>query len=509
MEARMAPVSMLPVPSHTHQRWTLLAVCLAALALPLSFSAGAVAVPALARSAASSPTALAWVTNAFMLTFGSLLLAAGGLADRYGRRRLFLLGTAGFTVATVVVCLAPTLLWLDLARGLQGVAAAAALASGTAALAHAWQGPVRARVFALLGTTFGAGLALGPLLAGLLLQALGWRSVFAAGGVLTLAAVAVGARALSESHGERGRLDVGGMLGFSLMLAALTLALLWLGEFGLHAMRVQLALLATLMLGGVFVCIERVHRSPLLDLSLFSQPAFLGVQLLPVATCFGYVVLLVVLPLQLLGVHAQSTTLVGLQMLALSAPMLVLPMLAARWAERVGSARLCTLGLLVCASGLYLLSRHASHPSPSQWVPLLMLIGAGTALPWGLMDGLSVSVVPVQRAGMAAGIFGTVRVAGEGIALAAVTALLALLIGHQLQGASPASLARAGAYLATGAHAQAQALLPAMSGAQLQQASAEALAILLRVLALLTAACAVLLHLLLRRPALAVIRTDS
>lgn len=505
----MAPVSMLPVPSHTHQRWTLLAVCLAALALPLSFSAGAVAVPALARSAASSPTALAWVTNAFMLTFGSLLLAAGGLADRYGRRRLFLLGTAGFSIATAVVCLAPTLLWLDLARGLQGVAAAAALASGTAALAHAWQGPVRARVFALLGTTFGAGLALGPLLAGLLLQALGWRSVFAAGGVLTLAAVAVGARALSESHGERGRLDVGGMLGFSLMLAALTLALLWLGEFGLHAMRVQLALLATLMLGGVFVCIERVHRSPLLDLSLFSQPAFLGVQLLPVATCFGYVVLLVVLPLQLLGVHAQSTTLVGLQMLALSAPMLVLPMLAARWAERVGSARLCTLGLLVCASGLYLLSRHASHPSPSQWVPLLMLIGAGTALPWGLMDGLSVSVVPVQRAGMAAGIFGTVRVAGEGIALAAVTALLALLIGHQLQGASPASLARAGAYLATGAHAQAQALLPAMSGAQLQQASAEALAILLRVLALLTAACAVLLHLLLRRPALAVIRTDS
>ena len=505
----MAPVSMLPVPVQTQQRWTLLAVCLAALALPLSFSAGAVAVPALARSVASSPSVLAWVTNAYMLTFGSLLLAAGGLADRYGRRRLFLLGTAGFTVATIVVCLAPTLLWLDLARGLQGVAAAAALASGTAALAHAWQGPMRGRVFALLGATFGAGLALGPLLAGLLLQALGWRSVFAVGGVLTLAAFVLGARVLPESHGERGRLDVGGMLGFSLMLAAFTLALLWLGEFGLHTVRVQLALLATLLLGAAFICIERLHRSPLLDLSLFSQPAFLGVQLLPVATCFGYVVLLVVLPLQLMGVHGQSATLVGLQMLALSAPMLVLPMLAARWAERVGSTRLCTLGLLVCASGLYLLSRHASHPSPSQWVPLLMLIGAGTALPWGLMDGLSVSVVPVQRAGMAAGIFGTVRVAGEGIALAAVTALLALLIGHQLQGASPASLARAGAYLATGAHAQAQALLPAMSGAQLQQASAEALAILLRVLALLTAACAVLLHLLLRRPALAVIRTDS
>ena len=114
------------------------------------------------------------------------------------------------------------------------------------------------------------------------------------------------------------------------------------------------------------------------------------------------------------------------------------------------------------------------------------------------MDGLSVSVVPVQRAGMAAGIFGTVRVAGEGIALAAVTALLALLIGRQLQ-ASPASLARAGAYLASGSRAQAVALLPAMSAEQLQQVSTKAMATLLRVLALLTAACAVLLHLLLRK----------
>lgn len=495
----MAPDSTFPVSAQTPQRWTLLAVCLAALALPLSFTAGAVAVPVLARSAVASPTALAWVTNAFMLTFGSLLLAAGGLADRHGRRRMFLLGTAGFTVATAAVCLAPTLLWLDLARGLQGVAAAAALASGTAALAQGWQGPRRARVFALLGTTFGAGLALGPLLAGLLLQALGWRSVFAAGGVLTLAAFALAARALPESRGERGRLDIAGMLGFSLMLAALTLALLWLGEYGLHAGRVQLALLATLLLGGAFVCTERLHPSPLLDLSLFWQPAFLGVQLLPVATCLGYVVLLVVLPLQLLGVHGQSTTLVGLQMLALSAPMLMLPMLAARWAERVGSARLCTLGLLVCASGLYLLSRHATHPSPSQWVPLLMWVGAGTALPWGLMDGLSVSVVPVQRAGMAAGIFGTVRVAGEGIALAAVTALLAMVVDQQLHGASPASLARAGAYLASGSRDQAAALLPAMSAEQLQQVSAKALATLLRVLALLTAVCAVLLHLLLRK----------
>lgn len=503
----MPRVSMDVQPAH--RRWALLAVCLAALALPLSFSAGAVAVPVLARQWVSSPMELAWVTNAFMLSFGSLLLAAGGLADRYGRRRVFLTGSGGFALATLCVCVAPDLFWLDLARGLQGVGAAAALASGSAALAQAWQGEARTRVFALLGTTFGAGLALGPLLAGVLMQMLGWRSVFAAGGVLALLACALAMRVLPESRGQAGRLDVLGMLGFSLMLGALTLALLWVGQFGVHAARVQWALLATLLLAVSFVLIERRQTSPLLDLSLFAQPAFVGVQLLPVATCFGYVVLLVVLPLQLLGVHGQGVALVGLQMLALSAPMLVLPLLAARWAEKVGSARLCVGGLLLCALGLYLLAQQALHPHPAHWVPLLVLIGAGTALPWGLMDGLSVSVVPVQRAGMAAGIFGTVRVAGEGIALAAVVAVLATLIGQRLPGESGLLSGKAAAYLASGALHSAQPLVPGTTLLQLQHASAEALAQLLRMLSALTAGSALLLHALLRPSAATAVPTTE
>jgi len=480
-------------------RGALLAVCSAALALPLAFSAGAVVVPSLQLGQGASPLALAWVTNAFMLTFGGLLLAAGALADRLGRRRVFLAGTAGFAAATACVCLAPDLLWLDIARGLQGIAAAAALASGTAALAQAWQGPGRARAFALLGTTFGAGLALGPLVAGVLLHVAGWRGVFASSGVLALLACLLGARMLRESHGDRVRLDVAGMLVFSLMLASLTLALLWLGERGMGAPRVQIAFGACVLLAFLFAWIERRQATPLLDLSLFSQRAFVGVQLLPVATCFGYVVLLVVLPLQLLGVHRQGTGIVGLQMLALSAPLLVLPLLAARWAQRWGSTRLCALGLLVCALGLWGLSRHAAAPVPMQWIPQLLLIGAGAALPWGLMDGLSVSVVPVQRAGMAAGMFGTVRVAGEGIALAAVTALLAGLIGRHLPSAGPQAIASASMYLVTGDLDTARAGLPHATVAELQQASGEALATLLRVLSVLTLVCAALLQLLLGR----------
>ncbi|WP_313435046.1 MFS transporter [Stenotrophomonas sp.] len=491
----MAPGSSQVSPAA--QRGAVLSVCLVALALPLAFSAGAVVVPSLGMQQQATPLALAWVTNAFMLTFGSLLLAAGALADRLGRRRVFLAGTAGFAVATLGVCLAPDLPWLDVARGLQGVAAAAALAAGTAALAHAWQGPGRARAFALLGTTFGAGLALGPLLAGALLQVAGWRSVFASSGVLALLACAIGWRALQESRGDRVRLDVAGMVLFSLMLAALTIALLWLGELGMAAARVQIAFALCALLVPLFVWVERRQTAPLLDLSLFAQRAFVGVQLLPVATCLGYVVLLVVLPLQLLGVHGQSPATVGLQMLALSAPLLVLPLQAARWAQRWGNARLCVLGLLLCAHGLWWLSRHAATPSPLQWFAPLLLIGAGAALPWGLMDGLSVSVVPVRQAGKAAGMFGTVRVAGEGIALAAVTAFLAGLIGQRLPAAWPEATASASLYLVTGDLHAAQAWMPHATVAELQQASGQALVVLLRALSVLTLGCASALYALL------------
>jgi len=159
----------------------LAAVCMAALALPLAFSGGAVATPAIGRDLGGGPAAANWITNAFMLAFGSLLMAAGTLADRYGRRRLFAYGVAGFTLSSLVLGFAPSILVVDLLRAAQGIAAAAALAGGTAALAQEFDGHARTRAFSALGTTFGIGLAFGPVLAGWLIAQFGWRAIFATG----------------------------------------------------------------------------------------------------------------------------------------------------------------------------------------------------------------------------------------------------------------------------------------------------------------------------------------
>jgi len=136
----------------------LAAICLSALVLPLAFSGGAVATPAIGRDLGAHATALTWITNAFMLSFGSLLMAAGALADQFGRKKLFVLGLGGFIATSFAMSFAPSVLVLDLLRGAQGVAAAASLSSGAAALAQEFDGHARTRAFSMLGTSFGIGL---------------------------------------------------------------------------------------------------------------------------------------------------------------------------------------------------------------------------------------------------------------------------------------------------------------------------------------------------------------
>ncbi|WP_279601690.1 MFS transporter [Methylobacterium sp. J-072] len=129
-----------PHPARTGDPLVLGAVCLAALILPLSFSGGAVATPAIGRELGGSPEALTWITNGFMLTFGSLLMAAGTLADRYGRRLVFTVGVAIVTGFSLALGFAPSVWLIDLLRAGQGIGAAAALAGGTAALAQEFDG---------------------------------------------------------------------------------------------------------------------------------------------------------------------------------------------------------------------------------------------------------------------------------------------------------------------------------------------------------------------------------
>lgn len=492
-----------PLPAEA--RWLLAAVCLAALAMPLSFTGPAVVLPLLREALGGSPVALHWVTNAFMLAFGAALMAAGALADTWGRRRVFLGGLALAVASGAALACAPNVLAFNLLRALQGLAAAAALAGGTAALAQVVQGDARTRAFSGLGTSFGAGLALGPLLSGALGDMAGWRAAVLLPGLVSAVALAIGARHMraSRNPGAQGQ-DLPGTVAFTLALALLTLGLLQAPARGWGDAWVVAALAGAALAGALFVRTEtqllRRGGQPMLDVSLFRYPRFVGVQLLAAAPAYGFVVLLVLLPIRFIGLEGRGTLEAGQLMLLLSGPILLVPGVAARLVRRWSAAAVSATGLTVCAAGLLWLGRCGPASGLRDYAGPLLAIGLGIGLPWGLMDGLAVSVVPRERAGMAAGIFNTVRVAGEGIALALVgaglTALLAAQLGHAYGDAAGAAAQR----LVTGDMAQALALLPGASRASLLQAYADAFSALTRVLAGVTLATAGVVFLFLRAP---------
>ncbi|WP_292280010.1 MFS transporter, partial [Mesorhizobium sp.] len=261
-------------------RWlVLLSVCLAAMTMPLSFTGPAVALSRIAADLGGSPLALNWVTNAFMLTFGAGLMAAGALADNHGRKRIFLAGLAVYLLAALGCMLAPDIVWFDMFRALQGIGGAAAFAGGASALAQEFDGQSRLRAFSFLGTSFGIGLAFGPVASGLLIDTFGWRAIFLLVAALGVAAAALGLRTVTESRDpDATGLDWAGAGTFTIALAALTYGVLQAPQSGL-ADPFVLALLGVAAVGfAAFVIVERRVRRPMLDLTLFRFPRFVGVQ---------------------------------------------------------------------------------------------------------------------------------------------------------------------------------------------------------------------------------------
>jgi len=472
----------------------LLAVCLAALVLPLSFSGGAVATPAIGRDLGGDATMLTWITNAFMLSFGSLLMAAGALADQFGRKRLFIYGLAGFIATSLAMSIAPSVLVLDLLRALQGIAAAASLASGSAALAQEFDGHARTRAFSMLGTSFGIGLAFGPLLAGALITHFGWRSIFVVIAAIGAVAFAFGVPRMRETRDpDATGLDYPGTVTFTGTLALFTFAVIQAPHSGWSSPLVIGLLAASALLLAAFVVIEKRVSRPMLQLSLFRYPRFVGVQILPIGTCYCYIVLVIMLPLRFIGAEGLSEMDAGVLMIALSAPMLVVPMLAALFARWVAAGVLSGIGFLIAAAGLYWMSVVDMSTATSAIVLPMVVIGIGAGLPWGLMDGLSVSVVPKERAGMAAGIFSTTRVAGEGIALAIATAVLAALsyrglvqVVPQADAGTASRITEAAQRLTNGDMTHAIAALPQVPAQVLAHSYSQAFTSLLHVLIAIT-----------------------
>ncbi|WP_283148822.1 MFS transporter [Silvimonas soli] len=488
---------------HPHGKWLVLAaVCLAGMMMPLAFTAPGIAIPAISHDLGGSALALAWVVNGFILAFGSAVMAAGALADRFGRKRMFTIGVIAFGLISLAQVFVPDLLTLNILRALQGMAAAMAMAGGSASLAHEFDGTARTHAYSLLGTSFGTGLAIGPLWSGFVIEHFGWRSIFLTCVVLSVMVLIFGVPRMRESRDPQAKgVDIWGTITFTATLLLLTLGILQGPQSGWASLPTLAMLVGSAIALAIFIQVERTHPRSMLDLQLFRNWRFIGAQALPSGTAFSFVVPLVILPIRFIGIEGYDPVHAGMMMVPLSLPMLIVPLLAALSTRWIAASTLCLIGFVISSVGLLWLGTVPPGAAQTDFVWPMLLIGVGASLPWGLMDDLAISVVAKERAGMAAGFFATVRLASESLALAIVAAVLAGLLQvimlRELGSNVPA--VALGNALAAGDLAQAHGLLPQTSHATWLHVYGSAFQTMTFLLAGLTLATGLLAFFTLRR----------
>jgi EmrB/QacA subfamily drug resistance transporter len=383
-----------------------------------------VALPAIRRDLNASFDELQWVIDAYALMLAATLLACGALADRVGRRAVFAGGLIAFTACSALCGAAPSPIVLDLARGAQGVGAAAMFASSLAILANEFEGPARGFALGVWGAITGAALAIGPLVGGLLTDGPGWRWVFLVnlpiGGLL----IWLTARSLPESRDDQPRpVDLAGMATFGAACFLATYGLIRGNGDGWGSPLIAGSLVAAAALVVAFVMVESRSEAPMLPLSLFRIPAFAGTALVAFAQSVALYPLLLFMAIYFQDGLGLSPTATGLRILPLTLVLAVVApisgRLTGRWPLRVP----LTAGLVLIGAALLLMLSIDSNSDWTALLPGLLVGGVAIGVISPALAAAMISVLPVERSGLASGINNTFRQLGIALGIAGLGAI--------------------------------------------------------------------------------------
>lgn len=404
----------------------LLCVSVPSFMINLDANIVAVSLRVIATSLHADFAAIEWVISAYTLAFASLVLPAGALADRFGRKRVLIIGLSVFTLASAICGAASSSVVLNYARALQGVGAALQLSAALAILSHGFAGRARAKAFAFWGSVIGIAIMLGPVAGGVITQLLGWEWAFYINIPVGLAMIALTAVAVTESKDPHAnRIDTAGVLSFGGFLGLLTWALISGNSIGWHSRSIHVRVVIALLLLVVFLVVESKQRRPMVELAYFKRSTYVGANVAAVAYAVAFLTMLTYLPFFFQSAMGYSPINAGLLMLPLAAPLFVVPRIVAVYFDHRYSGRaLLTAGLLLLGAGLLLTSVRIgqfSYPSIA-WSMFISSLGAGILN--GQIAKVGMTVIPVERAGMASGISGTMRFSGVVVGFAALGAIL-------------------------------------------------------------------------------------
>ncbi|MER5482246.1 DHA2 family efflux MFS transporter permease subunit [Streptomyces sp. NPDC002812] len=408
------------------RKWLpLTAVCLGAFMLLVDVTIVTVALPDMAADMRTGFSGLQWVMDGYALALAALLLGAGSLADRIGRRRVYLGGLGLFAAASLACGLAQGPAALIAFRAVQGIGGAAMFATTMALLSSAYQGRDRGVAFGVWGAVNGAAAAAGPIIGGLLTEQFGWRWIFFINLPVCALAVYVTLKAVTESRDPHAKgLDLPGMATFTAGAAAVTYALIRGGENGWTSA----GTLGLFALGAAsfaaFVLVELRGSRPMLDLSLFRSPVFVAVMtasLLMSGAAFGY---LMYVSLWLQTGEGMGPVGAGLALLPLSLAGFVVAAASGKLLHGASPRITIGGGLLLIAAGALL--QGWMLDAGDGWtalVPGLAVTGVGVGLISPALAAAAMGAVPPARAGMAGGALNTARQLGMALGIAVLGAV--------------------------------------------------------------------------------------
>ncbi|MEV7512367.1 MULTISPECIES: DHA2 family efflux MFS transporter permease subunit [unclassified Streptomyces] len=404
-------------------RWILLATVLGSTMALLDSTVVNVALPRIGQDLDADLAVLQWTVNAYLLTLAGLILVGGALGDRFGRRRIFVVGVVWFAVGSLLCGLAPNAGVLVAARALQGIGGAL-LTPGSLALI---QGSIRAedrgRAVGLWSGLGGVGAAVGPFLGGWLVDGPGWRWVFLLNVPVAALCVPVALRHVPESRDPQahGRFDVAGAVLGAGSLGLVTYALI---EASSGTAPVIAAAVGGVLLGVAFVLVERRRADPMVPPDIFASRQFTAVNLvtLCVYAALGGFFFLVVLQLQV--VSGYSALAAGAAMLPTTVLMLLLSARSGELGERIGPRVPLTVGPLLCAAGTLLMLRVGPQASyAGDVLPAMAVMGMGLVILVAPLTATVLASVDPGRAGLASGINNAAARAAGLLAVAALPLL--------------------------------------------------------------------------------------
>jgi MFS transporter, DHA2 family, methylenomycin A resistance protein len=421
--------------------WPLAPACLGYFFVLLDVTVVNVALANMASELGTSRDGLQWVVDGYALVLASLMLSAGDVADLVGRRRVFVAGLLAFGASSVICALAPSVAVLVAGRALQGLGAAAILPTSLAIINHAFSdSEERTRAIGFWAALGSLALVAGPLAGGLLVDSLGWRSIFwlnlplvAIATVLTLALVSE-----SSDPSER-RVDVRGQIFAVGLLAGLVFFLIEGGRLGWSVPPVITALVVAIVSAAVFIRTERRRRDPMLQLGYFRNATFSAANAGSALMNLGTLGALFAFSIYLQQTEGESPLEAGLHLLPWMGTLAIVAPLGGRIASSVGPRLPAGIGLAMSGVGLIVVALLPNHEGTLALLALAFNgVGLGLATP--ALVSAATAAVPAPRAGMAAAVNNTARQAGGAIgvaligAIGAITAAMAVAGGVLLLG---------------------------------------------------------------------------